>query len=220
MNMPDLSVYTVKDLLSGEGVLVDAYLLRDQYNCDLYYGYTYDFYNSTSYSMSSKVYFSASSLAFFNSLYNNTLYTANALSGLNISNKSVKLIVDEDVAEEFVNLRCNSIVTFDKGYPSIYGDRSLSSSSNLQYSHIARYVLHIRRNIKNYLEAKKFVINNAYNINMCKQYIRSKILEPIKDQDILRNYEVTYEVGRQIVYFYIELWFNGIANSITLNFTI
>ena len=149
-----------------------------------------------------------------------TPYMTNSIGGLNISNGSVKIVITESSADKLVNSRCNAVVLFDNGYPSIHGDRSLSMLPNLRYSHISRNFIRIRRLIKEYLETKKFILNTMFNVKMCIDYVKSDILDKFKTDGIISDYSVDYSIEFQTVKISIILIFSQVAESISLDFVI
>lgn len=228
INMPDLSVSSAVDLLNQQGKFssntsgnVDVIRLPEQYNCDLFFGYATDIIN-TSFVVESprKVFYSAAVLSFYSLLISNDAYLTNNFIGLNISNNCIKLILSESSAESLKKSRCNSMVLFDTGSPSVYGDRTLSNSANLKYSHISRNFIAIRRIIHNYLETRKFILNTEFNIDACICYIKFNILDEFRSQGVLTEYKVNYYSEGQTVFINIVLLFPSIAESISLDFTI
>ena len=222
ISTPDLPLSTTLDLLNSDGKFTTLYTsLPEQYNCDIYYGYAGDFIDrSLSYDNPLKVFYSAAILSFYNIMITGTPYMTNSVGGLNISNGSVKIVIPESSADKLVDSRCNSVVLFDNGYPSIHGDRSLSMLPNLRYSHISRNFIRIRRLIKEYLETRKFILNTLFNIKMCIDYIRTDILEEFKTNGILSDYSIEYSIEFQTVKISIILIFSQVAESISLDFVI
>lgn len=221
INMPDVSAVTAIKVLSGTVPYDHTSKLLDQYNADIYFGYTSDFINdSLAQSSVKRVSFPASLLVFYTSMTSSEAYITNGISDLNISNRHLKIGIPENSAVRLLNNRCNSIVTFDKGTPSTYGDRSLSSSPNLQYSHIARNFIRLRRSIKEYLDTKKFVINTLYNIQAIVNTLNMSILGDLKSSGFLSDYRIEYSTQFQTVTLNIRLLFPSIADEINLNFTI
>lgn len=222
ISTPDLPLSTTLDLLNSEGKFTTLYTsLPEQYNCDIYYGYAGDFIDrSLSYDNPLKVFYSAAILSFYNVMVTGTPYMTNSIGGLNISNGSVKIVITESSADKLVNSRCNAVVLFDNGYPSIHGDRSLSLLPNLRYSHISRNFIRIRRLIKEYLETKKFILNTMFNVKMCIDYVKSDILDEFKTNGIISDYSIDYSIEFQTVKISIILIFSQVAESISLDFVI
>lgn len=221
INMPDVSAVTAIKVLSGTVPYDHTSKLLDQYNADVYFGYTSDFINdSLAQSSVKRVSFPASLLVFYTSMTSSEAYITNGISDLNISNRHLKIGIPESSAIRLLNNRCNSIVTFDKGIPSTYGDRSLSSSPNLQYSHIARNFIRLRRSIKEYLDTKKFIINTLYNIQAIVNTLNMSILGDLKSSGFLSDYSIEYSAQFQTVTLNIRLLFPSITDEINLNFTI
>ena len=221
ISMPDITVSSALSLLSTDNQSNNVYLLPDQFNCDIYYGYAGDFIDrSLSYDSPLKVFYSASLLTLYSVLLTGSPYVTNSVGGLNISNGSVKVSITEDAASKLTDNRCNSVVLFDSGYPSIHGDRSLSTLPNLRYSHASRNFVRIRRLIREFLETRKFTINTAFNAQSCINYIRSEILDTFKDDGIITDYDIQYSIERQTVNINIILIFSQVAESISLEFVI
>lgn len=229
INMPDISVSSALDLLNQRGKFSatpvsnegEAIRLQENYNCDIFFGYATDIVNaSLSVESPRKVFYSAALLSFYNLIMSNDAYMTNNFVDLNISNRCVKIVVPESSAKSLQESRCNSMVLFDIGRPSVYGDRSLSMLHNLRYSHISRNFVMIRRLIHNYLETKKFVINHSANIDSCICYIKFNILDEFRSHGVLSNYSVSYYSEGKSVFIKITLIFPYVAESIDLDFTI
>lgn len=221
ISTPDAHFSTVLDMLDGTGKYNESYTLPEQYNCDVYFGFAGDYINSSLfYRNPTRVFYPASLLSFYNLMLNSTAYMTNSVKGLNISNGCVKLTISEPMAKRLSESRCNSVVLFDTGYPSIYGDRSLSMLPNLRYSHISRNFVRIRRLIREYLVTKLFVLNTAFNIRSCINYISTDILDIYKQLGILSNYIIDYSAELKTVKINVTLTFSAVAESISLDFVI
>lgn len=221
INAPDVSISTAINLFSQQNEYADTITILPHYNCDLFYGYAGDYINnSLYYTQTNRVYYSAAILTLYNIIYNQSAYLTNSIGNFNISCDCIKSIISEQSADLLLNAGCNPIVTFDKGYPSIYGDRSLSTSPNLRFSHISRNVVYIRKLIRDYIETIKFTILNMFNIQLSISYIQHNILDNFKESGILSRYTVDYNINNKVTEININLWFNGIIESINLNFTI
>lgn len=221
INTSDLSVSSVIDLLNCEKQYTYSPELLTNYNCDLFFGYATDLVsNSLSRSYIQKANYSAALLSFYNLMRNNVAYITNNFVSLNIANRCVKLVISEKSASKLKEAHCNSIVLFDIGSPSSYGDRSLSRSSNLQYSHISRSIVFIRRLINEYIETRKFTHNTLFNTDIIVNYIKKSILDTFVSIGTLQYYNVTYNISGKTVNMQIDLLFSQIAENIILNFTI
>lgn len=221
INAPDLSVASTLNLINQEKEFSGVAPISEHFNCDLFFGYATDFISSSLQSnISRKAYYSAALLSFVNLMLNNSAYLTNNFINLNIANRCVKLVMSERSASKLMNVHCNSMVLFDIGSPSAYGDRSLSRSPNLQYSHISRNFVLIRRIINLYLETQKFIINTIYNIDTCISYIRHNVLDTFLTLGVIKDYYVDYHIADNVVYIRVMLVFNSIAEAIILNFTI
>ena len=221
INTPDVSASTVTRLLSNNSEYEYSYSLLDNYNCDLFFGYAYEnINNSLYYSTTKNVNYSTAVLVWYSLLMSQQTYKANSIDNLNISNNSIKLLITKYTADILNNLRCNPIVTFDTGFPSIYGDRSLSNSANLKYSHISRTYIQLRRLIREYLQTQCFKINNLFNTQTYVNYISSSILDTFVNSGILSDYNIDYNINNKSVEFNITLLFASVIEELTLNFTI
>ncbi len=229
LNTPDISSSSIVDFLNGINSSPESdaendhhiALLPENYNCDLYYGAISDFVvGSTILQVPNRVHFPLASIAFYNIVRSSSVYSANPVDDLNISNNNIKFIVSESIAESLRDLRCNTLVSFDSDKPTIYGNRTLSLLPNLRFSHIARNFVRMRRSIHEFLETKKFMLNTYYNINNCLNYIKSQILEQYIESGILSNYNIDYTTEHQTVTINVRLVFARALESINLEFTI
>ena len=221
INAPDASFSTVYDMLSLSGEYENSIPLLENYNCDLFYGYSYDYLRSSLNNVKMyKVFYPVSLMTLYNILITNSVYLTNSVSDLNISVGRIKSTFSEELATALIDYRCNSVVTFVTGSPSIYGDRSLSLLPNLRYSHISRSVVRIRRVIKEYIEGQKFTINTQYNMQSSMNHIRTRILDEFVSNGVLDSYTTSYDINDKNVNIYIYLSFNGIIENINLDFTI
>lgn len=212
-NLPNVSVETISSIVPGE--------LLDNYNCDLFYGYVFDtVISSLALRTPDRVNYSTAMLSFYSLLLNKTAYLSNNLEQLNISNNCVRLAMSENSAKILASKKCNCIVTFDKGTPSIYGDLSLSSLPNLQYSHISRIFVRYRRWIKEFLDSQKFTLSTLYNQEACINYIKSKLLDEAKQLGVIQDYSIDAYSQNRSVYINISLLFPAAANNLSLEFTI
>lgn len=220
-NTPDLSISSTLSLLSADNKYEQTILLGDQYNADLFFGYATDFVdNSLAHPNSRKAVYSAALLSFYKLMLERDTYVTNNYVDLNISNRCVKLVLSEPSAKKLSDARCNSMVIFDIGRPSTYGDRSLSLKPNLRYSHISRNFVRLRRLIKDHLETRKFIVNTYYNIQSCINYIQLNILDDFVSRGVLSNYTLTYSTEYKSVFIHINLLFPSVAETISLDFTI
>ena len=223
ISTPDLPVAAVRRWLSCSDEFSNIIDHNDQYNCDMYYGYVIESISSSLYYQQlHRVLLPASTVSMYNILLSNSdsAYIPNSIAGLNIANTNVKVHLLESSAKKLANNRCNSAVLFDTGYPSIYGDRSLSLLPNLRYSHIARNFILIRRLISEYLETRKFIINTTYSIDICVNYIESQILNQFKILGVLLDHSISTSTSDRYVYITVTLYFTQMAESLKLNFTI
>lgn len=219
INAPDVTASTIRMKLLNEDL--DLFDLHNQYNCDMYFGYVSDYVISALRNKHQvKAYYSAATLTLYSLLIRKKQYLTNSLHGLNVSNTSVKNSITERLARDLTDLRCNSIVLFDSGSPSIYGNRSLATTANLRFSHISRTFIYIRRLVREYLETQKFIINTLYNVTSAINYIRHEILDQFTLDSSLSRYNINYYTEYKTVYITIDLLFYGFSDSITLDFSI
>ena len=220
INTPDLSVSSILTILDSSNITGGTYL-NERYNCDLFFGYATDYVNrSCTDNNLRRVHYSAALLSFYNLMISGSTYLTNNFIDLNISNKCVKLVLSESSAEKLKDCRCNSMVLFDTGHPSTYGDRSLSMMPNLRYSHISRNLVRLRRIINEYLETKKFILNTMYYLESTMSYIKTQILDDAVSKGVISNYSLSYYSENQTVTINIILIFPFVADSISLQFTI
>ena len=59
-----------------------------------------------------------------------------------------------------------------------------------------------------------------FNTQLSISYIQHNILDNFKESGILSRYTVDYNINNKVTEININLWFNGIIESINLNFTI
>ena len=219
INAPDVTASTIRTKLLNEDL--DLFDLHNQYNCDMDFGYVSDYVISALRNKHQiKAYYSAATLTLYSLLIRKKQYLTNSLHGLNVSNTSVKNSITERLARDLTDLRCNSIVLFDSGSPSIYGNRSLATTANLRFSHISRTFIYIRRLVREYLETQKFIINTLYNVTSAINYIRHEILDQFTLDSSLSRYNINYYTEYKTVYITIDLLFYGFSDSITLDFSI
>lgn len=217
INMPNITGDTAKALLKSD----EYFQLPERYNCDLYFGVATDYVNnSLTTNAISKVSYTAALLSFYNMLISLQAYMSNSVGNLNMSNSSVKSSVTESLANQLMNLRCNSLVLFDTGSPSIYGDRSLSLLPNLRYSHISRNLVRLRRLIREYLDTQKFKLNTQFEIDSCITFIKHEILDSFMSSGVLSDYATTYSSSNKTIYINVTLLFNASASTMNLTFTI
>ena len=218
INTPDLSYSSVYQYFSD---ITNNLALQDRYNCDLIYGFAIDYINNNlQYSRQLRTTIAASSLVMYNLMVHSTQYLTNPVVDLNISNLHVRSFIQESSAEKLELERCNSMVLFDIGSPSLYGNRTLSSLPNLRRSHIARNFVFIRKLIRDYLETQKFTISNMFNLTTISHYITSDILDTFVSDGILNNYTLDYNSFDRTVNINITLTFAGYIKSLELNFRI
>lgn len=221
ISAPDVSVSSVIDLFTNQNDFSNALEIKDQFNCDIFYGYAGDYVSSSlRYAGNFRVFYSAAVLSFYNLMYNGLQYMNNSIGNLNVSCDCVKSNINESSAERLKDARCNSVVLFSTGLPSIYGNRTLSYSNNLKYSHISRNMVYLRRLVREFIATREFTINNNFNAQSTINYIRSSILESFKSSGVIQDYNIDYTIDRNSMFITIDLLFNTSIEYITLNFTL
>lgn len=221
INTPDVSASTVTDAITASKEYEHSFQILENYNCDLFFGYVSDFIaKSLSSTYPSRIYYSVASLVFFSVITSGNTYTNNSVANLNIANRSIKSIINESSAKILQSARCNSLVTFDTGYASIYGNRSLSLLPNLRYSHISRNFIKLRKELREYLDTKKFSINTFSISSSISNYIKYKILDSYLESGILSNYKLNIVNSNREITVGVSLLFNAAVQEIELNFII
>ena len=93
--------------------------------------------------------------------------------------------------DQLVRARINPIWDTGKRGIQIYGNETLNAGyTDLNAAHIARTLVHIRSRIDDYTETLKFNINSVILWNRWKSYVSDYILEPLKSENALSDYEV------------------------------
>lgn len=103
-----------------------------------------------------------------------------------VNNPKTKL--DRD---QLIKSRINPIWDTGKRGIQIYGNETLNAGyTDLNAAHIARTLVYIRNKIDEYTETLKFNINSVLLWNRWKSYVSDYILEPLKSENALSDYEV------------------------------
>ena len=93
--------------------------------------------------------------------------------------------------DQLVRARINPIWDTGKRGIQIYGNETLNAGyTDLNAAHIARTLVYIRNKIDEYTETLKFNINSVILWNRWKSYVSDYILEPLKSENALSDYEV------------------------------
>ena len=93
--------------------------------------------------------------------------------------------------DQLVRARINPIWNTGKRGIQIYGNETLNAGyTDLNAAHIARTLVYIRNKIDEYTETLKFNINSVILWNRWKSYVSDYILEPLKSENALSDYEV------------------------------
>lgn len=93
--------------------------------------------------------------------------------------------------DQLVRARINPIWDTGKRGIQIYGNETLNAGyTDLNAAHIARTLVYIRNKIDEYTETLKFNINSVLLWNRWKSYVSDYILEPLKSENALSDYEV------------------------------
>lgn len=103
-----------------------------------------------------------------------------------VNNPKTKL--DRD---QLIKSRINPIWDTGKRGIQIYGNETLNAGyTDLNAAHIARTLVYIRNKIDEYTETLKFNINSVILWNRWKSYVSDYILEPLKSENAISDYEV------------------------------
>ena len=93
--------------------------------------------------------------------------------------------------DQLVRARINPIWDTGKRGIQIYGNETLNAGyTDLNAAHIARTLVYIRNKIDEYTETLKFNINSVILWNRWKSYVSDYILEPLKSENAISDYEV------------------------------
>lgn len=93
--------------------------------------------------------------------------------------------------DHLVRARINPIWDTGKRGIQIYGNETLNAGyTDLNAAHIARTLVYIRNKIDEYTETLKFNINSVILWNRWKSYVSDYILEPLKSENAISDYEV------------------------------
>lgn len=141
-----------------------------------------------------------------------------------IKNPALKL--DRD---KLVSYRINPIYDTGTRGVQIYGNETLNAGyTDLNAAHIARTLVHIRSRVDEYTETCKFMLNNERTWSQWKNYVTTKILEPIQAGQGINTFEVKMgldtttptEIANRIVKGQISLTFFQSAEIFDLTFEV
>lgn len=141
-----------------------------------------------------------------------------------VNNPKTKL--DRD---QLVRARINPIWDTGKRGIQIYGNETLNAGyTDLNAAHIARTLVYIRNKIDEYTETLKFNINSVILWNRWKSYVSDYILEPLKSENALSDYEVMMgedtttreEIANRMLKGKIKLIFYQAAEVIDLDYVV
>lgn len=141
-----------------------------------------------------------------------------------INNPKTKL--DRD---QLIKSRINPIWDTGKRGIQIYGNETLNAGyTDLNAAHIARTLVYIRNKIDEYTETLKFNINSVILWNRWKSYVSDYILEPLKSENAISDYEVMMgedtttreEIANRMLKGKIKLIFYQAAEVIDLDYVV
>lgn len=141
-----------------------------------------------------------------------------------INNPKTKL--DRD---QLIKSRINPIWDTGKRGIQIYGNETLNAGyTDLNAAHIARTLVYIHNKIDEYTETLKFNINSVILWNRWKSYVSDYILEPLKSENAISDYEVMMgedtttreEIANRMLKGKIKLIFYQAAEVIDLDYIV
>ena len=131
--------------------------------------------------------------------------------------------------DQLVRARINPIWDTGKRGIQIYGNETLNAGyTDLNAAHIARTLVYIHNKIDEYTETLKFNINSVILWNRWKSYVSDYILEPLKSENALSDYEVMMgedtttreEIANRMLKGKIKLIFYQAAEVIDLDYVV
>lgn len=141
-----------------------------------------------------------------------------------VNNPKTKL--DRD---QLIKSRINPIWDTGKRGIQIYGNETLNAGyTDLNAAHIARTLVYIHNKIDDYTETLKFNINSVILWNRWKSYVSDYILEPLKSENAISDYEVMMgedtttreEIANRMLKGKIKLIFYQAAEVIDLDYVV
>ena len=199
-----------------------------QWWTELYYNWCNDVYNNDVVELPPSYYVTKNSLASYK--LNGTWYpvagkergTIDAASVIN----QVPAKLDRD---EFITHNINPIYDTGNQGIQIYGNETLNGQyTDLSAAHIARTLTYVRAKVDFYTETLKFELNDVVLWRTWIDYVKSKILEPIKAARGLQWYRVSMgndtttaeELANRIVRGIVELQFTPDAEIFKLDYVV
>lgn len=131
--------------------------------------------------------------------------------------------------DQLVRARINPIWDTGKRGIQIYGNETLNAGyTDLNAAHIARTLVYIHNKIDEYTETLKFNINSVILWNHWKSYVSDYILEPLKSENAISDYEVMMgedtttreEIANRMLKGKIKLIFYQAAEVIDLDYVV
>lgn len=131
--------------------------------------------------------------------------------------------------DQLIKSRINPIWDTGKRGIQIYGNETLNAGyTDLNAAHIARTLVYIRNKVDEYTETLKFNINSVILWNRWKSYVSDYILEPLKSENALSDYEVMMgedtttreEIANRMLKGKIKLIFYQSAEVIDLDYVV
>lgn len=131
--------------------------------------------------------------------------------------------------DQLVQCRINPIYDTGTRGVQIYGNETLNAGyTDLNAAHIARTLVNLRNRIDEYTESIKFSINNQLLWDSWKNYVSSRILEPLKSVNAISTYTVAMgldttspeELANRKINGVVELTFYQSAEIFSLDFVV
>ena len=131
--------------------------------------------------------------------------------------------------DQLVQYRINPIYDTGTRGVQIYGNETLNAGyTDLNAAHIARTLVNIRNRVDEFTESIKFSINNQILWDTWKNFVSSRILEPLKSVNAISSYTVSMgndttsaaEIANRRINGIVELTFYQSAEIFSLDFVV
>lgn len=200
----------------------------DKWWTELYYNWCNDVYNGAIVELPPSYYVTKNSLAsykIFGTWYPVAGKERGTIDAASVINQ-VPAKLDRD---EFITHNINPIYDTGNQGIQIYGNETLNASyTDLSAAHISRTLTYIRSKTDSFTETLKFELNDVVLWRRWIDYVKTKILEPIKAQRGLQWYRVSMggdtttreELANRIVRGIIELQFTPDAEIFKLDYVV
>lgn len=202
--------------------------IPDKWWTELYYNWCNDVYNGTIVELPPSYYVTKNSLAsykIFGTWYPVAGKERGTIDAASVINQ-VPAKLDRD---EFITHNINPIYDTGNQGIQIYGNETLNASyTDLSAAHISRTLTYIRSKVDTFTETLKFELNDVVLWRRWIDYVKTKILEPIKAQRGLQWFRVSMggdtttreELANRIVRGVIELQFTPDAEIFKLDYVV